>query len=379
MRVMHWLAPILIGVATLTCGGDRGGSQVGPDGGAVYGPGSPDPGGRQFGSAPRFEDYPALVQFRGVPVPPDLSGHPEAARFGSAITRAVARGPNFAGRYTLVSRSCGSLCREFVIVDAETGRIFPGLTDAPPFEFRSDSRLIVFEAPQPLPGRLPCAGCSAAYYVWENDELVLIPPETWVGSAPPPPDVRALIDKVRAEERTRVESGPTVSRPTWDRLVIAARDGTRQVLADQLVRDAVVRVYVYRGFIDALDHHLIEVIHFEGGGNVIVDANTGNVLELDGPPVVAPDRTRFITTSVDLVAGHNPNRIRIYRRSGSGWEVEWSLAPADWGASSPRWLDDRTIVFDRERVDFRTRPLTMRREPGQLVRGETGWSLTGRR
>jgi hypothetical protein len=231
----------------------------------AVGPGSPDPSGHAFGSPPRFDDYPARERFRGEPAPPDVSRHAEPARFGAALRIGAKRGPDFAGHYTIVSRSCGRLCREFVIVDAATGRVFPGLTDTPPFEYRIDSRLIVFEAPQPLPGRIPCAGCSAAYYVWENDRLEIVPPETWVGSAPPPPSIRLLIDSLRTVERPLLENaGPAVIRPTWDRLVIAARDGSRQILADRLEADTIALLHVFRGPAPAVDHVLVEVILLRG-------------------------------------------------------------------------------------------------------------------
>lgn len=230
------------------------------------GPGSPDPSGHAFGSPPRFEDYPAPAPLRGQPAFPDLSSHPEAARFGPALRLGVRKGPNFAGHYIIVSRSCGRLCREFAIVDAVSGVVYPGLSDTPPFRYRLDSRLIAFDAPAPLPGRTPCAGCSAAYYVWDDERLVIVPPETWVGSAPPPATLRPLIDSLRTVERPLLDqAGPAVSRPTWDRLVIAARDGSREVLADRLDEEAKMRLYLFRGMNPDLNQFAVEALQLEGG------------------------------------------------------------------------------------------------------------------
>ena len=256
MRRRGWVrAATVVLLSLAACG--RSATHAGSE---VTGPGSPDPSGKAFGTPPRFEDYRVRELFQGTPAAPDGGGNPEAARFGAALAQGARKGPDFAGHYTIVSRSCGRLCREFVIVDAATGRVHPGLSDTPPFEYRLDSRLIAFDAPKPLPGRIPCAGCSAAYYVWENEELSIIPPETWVGSAPPPAGVRAMVDSLRAEERPVLAlAGPSVTRPTWDRLVIAARDGSRQVLGDRLEGAGLV-VHVLRAVDSAADRLYVDAV-----------------------------------------------------------------------------------------------------------------------
>lgn len=337
------------------------------------GPGSPDPSGRAFGSPPRFEDYPAGGRFRGAPARPDLTSHPDAPRFAAALARGVQKGPNFAGGFTIVTWTCGRLCREFVIVDARTGVVHPGLADTPPISYRVDSRLIIIEAPAPLPRRVPCAGCSAAYYVWQGDHLELIPPETWVGSAPPPPVLRAMLDSLRTLERPFLErSAPSVLRPTWDRLVFAARDGSRRVLGDRVAQARVERIHVFLGLVEPIDHYLVRIVEIDRGYYCLVDASTGRMVELDALPVVSPDGARFVTASLDLVAGHAPNRIRIYRITSDGPKVEWSLEPSGWWAAGAVWADSGRLMLDS--VSSRgtlspTRPGT----PIELVRGDQGW------
>lgn len=265
-----------IGLAfVLLAAGCRGGSEAAP---------------RATGSPPTFADYPVESQWRGNPAPPDLATSPDAARFGPALWQGARRGPNFAGHYTIVSRRCGRLCREFVIVDARTGRVHAGLADTPPFRFRIDSRLIAFEGPPPS-GRASCPGCSAAYYVWNDPRLEMVSPATWIGSAPPPPALRPFVDSVRAEERSRLQdAGPAVTRPAWDRLVIAARDGSRTVLADQLDGDRIERMYVVRGTVASDGLLLVEMLLPEGHRYTVVDVVTGRATEVDVTPSPAGAR-----------------------------------------------------------------------------------------
>jgi hypothetical protein len=74
---------------------------------------------------PRFEDYPVTAIFKGVPAPPKL--RPVDRLFRTRIREGVAKGPNFAGHYTIADWGCGTGCVSIAIVDASDGRIY----DAP--------------------------------------------------------------------------------------------------------------------------------------------------------------------------------------------------------------------------------------------------------
>jgi hypothetical protein len=91
----------------------------------------------------------------------------------------VAKGPNFAGSFTVVRTTCGTGCSYVVIVDVRTGRIFEDL----PFSmitvgasgrlrglsFRLDSRLMMVEGS--VDGsRIP----TRAYYEWVGTGLHLV-------------------------------------------------------------------------------------------------------------------------------------------------------------------------------------------------------------
>ena len=233
---------------------------------------------------PRFEDFPA-ARWEGAPAAPDLGSHPDASRFGAALWQGARRGPNFAGRYTIVSRRCGRLCREFAIVDAVTGRVHPGLSDTPPFSFRLDSRLIRFDAPSEPSGRARCVGCEATFYVWSDPRLELIPPESWASGGPPPDRVRRFIDSVRAVERPSLAAaGPAVTRPNWDRIVFAARDGTRLVLRDQVRGGVIERLHVFRGEIRGTGSLLVEAIGGDSSRFLAIDPVSGRAAEYAGPP-----------------------------------------------------------------------------------------------
>jgi len=68
------------------------------------------------------------------------------------IRDAAAKGPNFAGHFTIAQWGCGAGCVSIAIVDEKTGHVWDGpfkalsmkATDSQePLEFRLDSRLLI--------------------------------------------------------------------------------------------------------------------------------------------------------------------------------------------------------------------------------------------
>jgi hypothetical protein len=75
---------------------------------------------------PVFEEFPATEVFKGKPVRVDLHSHPDARRFRTRLTEGAAKGPNYAGGFTVVMWHCGTSCQTVAVVDAKTGRVhFP--------------------------------------------------------------------------------------------------------------------------------------------------------------------------------------------------------------------------------------------------------------
>lgn len=92
----------------------------------------------------QFEDYPVDTVFEGEPAPVDFGSWPEAYTFRTRIRDAVAQGPNAAGRYTVASWGCGTLCQASAVIDAVTGEIAEfGMVTHYGLEHRLDSRLVI--------------------------------------------------------------------------------------------------------------------------------------------------------------------------------------------------------------------------------------------
>ena len=72
---------------------------------------------------PRFEDYPTTEIFKGPPAPPKLR-RPADRLFRTRIREGAARGPNFAGHFTVADWGCGMGCVSIAVVDAKDGTVY---------------------------------------------------------------------------------------------------------------------------------------------------------------------------------------------------------------------------------------------------------------
>lgn len=109
--------------------------------------------------------------------------------------------------------------------------------------------------------------------------------------------------------------------------------------------------YRYEGRVEPLAASLVSVHFYEGGTYVLVSDATGDQTHLIGPPLVAPDGSRFAALGLDLVAGYDPNGVQIWRVTEHGPRLEWGLMGGEsWGASDGVWRGPATLEFTRHAI-----------------------------
>jgi len=79
----------------------------------------------QSGKLPSFSDYPATETFSGKPAAP-LFQTAGQRKFRTMIREGAAKGPNFAGRYTIADWGCGAGCVSIAVIDAKDGKVYDG-------------------------------------------------------------------------------------------------------------------------------------------------------------------------------------------------------------------------------------------------------------
>jgi hypothetical protein len=328
------------------------------------------------GAAPSFEDHP-LYPFERIarPAVVDLGSHPEAPRLRTVLNDGAAAGPNFAGELTVVTWPCGAMCQQMMLIDARDGRVITKLEAPLGFDFRIDSRLLI-ENPAEAVRENRCPSCTTSYHLWSGGELLRIPEQAWLGNTPVPPHYRDLVSAVRAREAlaAATEDQPEVIRTAWNRLVLLARDGSRHLFEDRIEGGDIHWLHDFVGTVERLNSHIVRRIYVPEGEQILmISADDGSQVMIDASPVPSPDGRRFVTASLDLVAGHTPNRIRIYRVEADGPVLEWEATPREWGAANPTWVDDRTVVLDRSLLKWDDHSLIT--SSMTVVREERGWVI----
>ena len=121
---------------------------------------------------PQFADYRVDTVFRGRPAVVDFSSQPDLRLFRTVLREGATRGPNFAGRLTVVQWGCGSPCQVQQLIDAPTGRLLGSVGTELGAEYHVDSRLLVAN---PMDStkcyNVECSYCGPIYYLWNGKSL----------------------------------------------------------------------------------------------------------------------------------------------------------------------------------------------------------------
>jgi hypothetical protein len=135
---------------------------------------------------PAFEEFHVGERYSGKLAAPLLKTATER-RFRTTIREGAAKGPNFAGHYTIADWGCGAGCVSIAVVDAKDGRVFQGpfrvlswamfryegryASNTPefvPLVFQADSRMLIAR------GCPEEEKCASYFYEWTGQKFKLI-------------------------------------------------------------------------------------------------------------------------------------------------------------------------------------------------------------
>jgi hypothetical protein len=135
---------------------------------------------------PAFEQFGVDETFTGKPAAPKITGVHRSYR--TMIRQGAAKGPNFAGHYTIADWGCGTSCVSMAIIDAKDGSVHDGpfgylgwglplkyegrysamSNSFEPLSYRIDSRLLIVRGcPQD-------ENCASYFYEWADSRFKLI-------------------------------------------------------------------------------------------------------------------------------------------------------------------------------------------------------------
>jgi len=122
-----------------------------------------------FSASHVFSDFKTDSIYYGKKAILDLKSNPLGTENRTVISRGYnSTNANFAGHYILVYWGCGSPCKESVIVDVKTGKIYECPSAAMAYEYKVDSRVLIVNPPDWGSYYSDCAGCQPELYIFDE-------------------------------------------------------------------------------------------------------------------------------------------------------------------------------------------------------------------
>ena len=179
-----------------------------------------------------------------------------------------------------------------------------------------------------------------------------------------------------AIERYYLERLENVVWRDGNRLLIRLSTGQVLVLRDSTSGDVSSVRHTYRAYLPCIQRHVIQLHYYEGGSYLLVDARSGKRDAVPGVPVVSPDSSRFVATSVDLEAQYVPTTVQIWRVRDGDVELEWRFDPlkeyrADpynlWGPQAAEWVTPTMVRVRKKYIDRLGGYVTISLENGDWI------------
>jgi len=114
-----------------------------------------------------------------------------------------------------------------------------------------------------------------------------------------------------------------------------------------------VLIFQYLKSYEDISYWLYNVTYYEGSGMFLLDKDNGEKIHVWGVPVFSPDKSHFVTNSIDLVAGYQHNGMQLFEVKDSKVSLVWEFEISDeWGPEDIRWIDNETLAIQKSIVDY---------------------------
>jgi hypothetical protein len=175
-----------------------------------------------------------------------------------------------------------------------------------------------------------------------------LPPPAWL-ALPPAESEAEELDLTVEEKRQLQHAGPRVKR-VGQTLWLRPTAAPAVRLANHLADDDSYATYEYLTALPDIQYWLVSVHLYEGGYYLLVHQRTGKRTRVWSPPSVAPDGQHFVCGNSDVLARFEPSGLQVWACEGGAPRLLWERQ-TEWGVSGPRWLDNKTILFEQDFFD----------------------------
>ncbi len=191
------------------------------------------------------------------------------------------------------------------------------------------------------------------------------------------PDPAVLDGAIKAGRAVADVNGLTLVLTNGKRLSLANLTAGCPT-GDKQLDDANCKHYLLAADLPAQHAFVVQVLYYEGAGQLLIDDGSGRQTDIDGMPVFSPDGSRFFINDDDELNDHD-NNLEIWRRDGDSASLEWAHpyqqvyveAPVLKGLYHARvtdWSQPETINLAFSYISLNWK--------GQLTHQADGWHLS---
>ncbi len=120
-----------------------------------------------------------------------------------------------------------------------------------------------------------------------------------------------------------------------------------------------VLIFHYLKSYNVISYWLYEVFYYEGAGMFLLNKDNGEKINVWGVPTFSPDKSHFVTNSIDVVAGYQPNGIQLFEVNAGKATLVWKFEVSEeWGPENVRWIDNETIAIQKSSVDYESEDMS---------------------
>lgn len=120
-----------------------------------------------------------------------------------------------------------------------------------------------------------------------------------------------------------------------------------------------VLIFNYLKSFEIISYWMYNVSYYEGAGMFLLDKDNGEKINVWGVPTFSPDKSHFVTYSMDVVAGYQPNGIQLFEVNDGKATLVWKFEVSEeWGPENVRWIDNETIAIQKSSVDYESEDMS---------------------
>lgn len=132
-----------------------------------------------------------------------------------------------------------------------------------------------------------------------------------------------------------------------DKKLIFQLDNDKELALEDKDKESQGSWFSFRDYLKEINSYIVHVQYYEGGAFCLINKKTGDKVDIPGLIEISPDKKRFVSYNIDLIAEYEKNGFTIYTLTNGTYKQEYDIELMEWGPSKVKWIDNSTIEIEK--------------------------------